>query len=280
MIQSFIAFMVVVGFIFPDTSFAWFSETGKEEIFLNQPVSSDVLISDTYVLLYNRAGQTRNLSILPDYKSQFYVVADRININIPFNVLSKDAIDPDESIDRLLAVNLRVRTILDEYAKLENRAELLLKDLSIPYLNRPILQKKNRFISSIQQQSVMVEKNKLKDDFANIVNNSSSHKVNVSENNQTSLSGFRFSRLKKKERLSRINSVNNQSPDPAPVPEFEKVQRVSKISFAKRSNDKLPWIFRFVLKVFQYCIDHKVEIIIFIVLSLFFIALIPRKGRL
>ena len=101
LMQSFIAFMVVVGFIFPDTSFAWFSETGKEEIFLNQPVSSDVLISDTYVLLYNRAGQTRNLSILPDYKSQFYVVADRININIPFNVLSKDAIDPDESIDRL-----------------------------------------------------------------------------------------------------------------------------------------------------------------------------------
>jgi hypothetical protein len=272
-----VVLIFLVGFVFPNSALAWFSEDGKEDvIFSNSSISSDIFFSDTYVLLYNGVGQKRNLSIMPDSKSRFLVVADRIDIDIPLNVLSKNAIDPGESIDRLLAVNLRIKKILDEYERLDNRAELLLKDLGIPYLNRSVSQKRDWFTSSIQQQSVSAHKNKLKKDLANVVNSGQSYKVNQAANNQKTLAVL--SRFKKEEQQSvSLTSVDPQLPDHAP--EIDRLQRTSHISVTKRSNQDLPWVFSFFLKMFQYIIDHKVEVIIFIVLTLFFIALIPMKGR-
>ncbi|MCK5542492.1 MAG: hypothetical protein KAI40_07340 [Desulfobacterales bacterium] len=279
---SVIVILFLTGIVFPDISSAWFSEEEKHEMFfLNPSISSDILFSDTYVALYDEVGQKRNLFILPESKSRFFVIADRMSIDIPLKALSKNAIDPDESIDRQLTVNLRIKKILDEYTKLDKRAELLLKDLSIPYLNRSTSQKRNWFASSVQQQSVSASKNKLKKDLVGAVNNSQPYKVNQTGNKQKTISVL--SRLKEKEKQTvSLASVDPQSADPAP--ELDHLQRDSRISLSQRSitqrsNEELPWIFKFILKVLQYCMDNKIGIIIFIILTLFFIALIPMKGR-
>jgi len=270
-----IFFMCLAGFLFPDVSFAWFSEDGKEEmLFLNPSISSDISFSDTYVLPYNMVGQKRNSSITPDSKLRFCVVADRVNLDISLNILSKNAIDPSESIDRLLAVNLRIKNILDEYTKLSGRAELLLNDFSNSNLSILIPKKKNKSISSIQSQSVLDEKTDLKKKLANVVNNSLSNKVNLAENNQKTL--IVLSRLGVKGRL--VNSTSSfQTSDSAPAPGRQ--QKTSNINDLDRFEGQPPWIVNFILKRINYCIDHKVAMISLVLLIFFFIALIPMRGR-
>ncbi|MCK5097705.1 MAG: hypothetical protein KAR45_06350 [Desulfobacteraceae bacterium] len=268
----------LTGFIYPDISSAWFSEDREEAVpFLNQPCSSDpsdISFSDTYVLLYNEIGQKKSFSIFPDVKSRFYIAADRVSIDIPLDVLSKNAIDPGESIDRLLAVNLRIKKILDEYSELDQRAALLLKGLHNPYLDDLNQKKRNRFTLSDQQESVSAGKKKLKKDLANVIKNSQSYRINSTKSNhQAFIALTRF-----KERRRSFNSTHSTQSQGS-IHELERFRQASEVNRKKYFGGELPWILNVILKGLKYCIDHKVEMTLYTLLPVFFIFLISLKGR-
>lgn len=270
-----IFFVCIAGFLFPGSSYAWFSEDSGETMpLLNQPISPDMRFSGTYVLLYNEDAQKKNLFLFPDFKSQHFLTVDRVNIDIPLDVLSKNAIDPGESIDRLLAVNLRIKKILDEYAKLDKRAEMLLKDIKNPYFDSVNKKNQNIFASSNRKMSVSAGKKKLRKDLTNIIKNSQSYTMNITKNNQKTLTSLtRLTKMRQSFNPTTLTQPTGQSP------EFDSLQEQSEVSQRRHIDNELPWIFNFILKGIKYCIDHKVEMTLYALLVIFFISLISLKGR-
>lgn len=64
-----------------------------------------------------------------------------LNAKIPLKLLAKRDISPKESLDALLYADLQMRQLMQELAQLKKRTAMVLKDLSIPYLDKTLLKK-------------------------------------------------------------------------------------------------------------------------------------------
>ncbi len=269
---SFIFFVILFS---PDLLSAWFSEGGEAEMpYFKKPLASDTLYSDTYVLLHNRERQPREFFLFPDSKFNYYVVADSVSIDIPLDVLSRNAIDPGEYIDRLLTVNLRIKKILDEYSKLDKKIELFSNDYGVRFQKGLNPTKRNWFVSSIRSPSVSAEKKKLSKNLSNALKSSQSYRVETKKNRQRSVAVL--ARLNKKEAS---NTITAPQP-PIQATELEMQRESSTISMTKHIDDELPWIFNVVLEGIRYCINHKVQIILFVLFVIVIIPLIPLKRKI
>jgi len=210
-------------------------------------------------------------------KNNNFIHADEIKINVPLAILARNSIYPEDSIDRILLANLRIKKLISEYNELQKKAKLILQDNKMPGTGKIHNSKAN---SKEKEKTVSIE----------------------SEREKINKKLFNISRLAK------LTQADTLSDETIFLEDFSKLKNnltnplqniiVDNIGFAKviegnpelgetqidtgmpviLKNDKnaLPWIFRIFLKILNYAIGNRVEIIlymIFITIIGYFIAL-------
>jgi len=267
--------LIIIILMYPVSASAWFNKDGDGIAFQDNLKHKAMTYSNSYVILSNETpGIQQYHFILPDVKPRSYLVVDSIDMDIPLNLLSGNMIDPKEYIDRLLAVNMRITAILDEYSKLDKRAEAILKDLTIPYINNKNNKKRNLFLTSTEKPSVSSRKKNLKKHLAKVINNNRSHK------------SFSNGYIHGKFNIIKQNSSKNRSTSNGSDKDYQdqnsKPDRISgppDMIISSRTDDELPRVFILLLDGLKYCFENKIKIIFYIVFLVFIIALIPFKGQ-
>lgn len=239
-------FVLILGMISGQSS-AWFSSS---ETFENPRITTKAsepdLSSNTYGLHYHDSENSealRSPCISLDSRTSNGFFPVLINIDIPLSLFSKEAIEPEESLDRLLAANLRIQNMINEYLALKKRNELLLKDLRIPYLEK----KEDSIDPPAEIAGRVDEGEKLKTDIENLIRHRENH--NSLNEEQVDLSdGAEISRQGGKKDA---NSLAEASIKPFPGQNED------------RSNDnELPWILSLFLFVFSFIVNSKEELLI------------------
>ncbi len=258
----------------PGRSYSWFSssEDSKNSGFIVDTSIPD-LSSRTYVLNYNTPGDGKKIAIFPDSGNNAVVFADRIDIDIPLSILSKEAIDPEESLDRLLAANLRIQNILDEYLSFRKRADLLLKDLRIPYL-----EKKDKVKTKLAIAGKGGEGEKLKKDIENIIRHDTAYKRAHDEQVDQSVAVIdqinQAGAGKKTGQQQENGNIGNQ------IAGSQSYQKLPGQNMDKYNDNKLPWIFRFVLGILKYAYNNKLEIVLgslVVLISILIVTLVVKR---
>ncbi len=242
--------------LIPGRSYSWFSSSADSK---NPGVIMDSSIpersSRTYVLNYNTPGGGKEIAIFPDSGNNAAVFADRIDIDIPLSILSKEAIDPEEFLDRLLAANLRIQNILDEYLAFRRRTDLLLKDLRIPYL-----EKQDKVKPKFAIAGEVGEGKKLKKDIENIIRHDAAYKRAHDEQVAQSVAVIdqitQVGAGGKKGLQQENGAIGNQITDSA------RYQKLPVQNMGKYNDNELPWIFRFILGILKYAYSNKMELLL------------------
>lgn len=231
------------------------------------------LSSRTYGLLYNTPGDGKEIAILPDAGNNETVFADRIDIDIALSLLSTEAIEPEESLDRLLAANLRIQNILDEYLAFRKKTDLLLKDLRIPYL-----EKQNKGKTKLAIAGKDVEGEKLKKDIENIIRHDTDYKRAYDEQTEQSVTvidQITQTGAGEKTGLQQENGdIGNQITGSA------RYKKLPGQNMGKTYDNELPWIFRFILGILKYVYNNKLEIALgslVVLMSLLLVTLVVKR---
>jgi hypothetical protein len=235
--------------------------------------STPDFLSKTYVLHYNTPGDGKESAISPDYRNNATVFADRIDIDIPLRILSKEAIDPEESLDRLLAANLRIQNILDEYLAFRKRTDLLLKDLRIPYL-----EKQEKGIAKLAIAEKGGEGEKLKRDIQNIIRHDVAYKRAHNEQAEQSVTALDQitgvgAGEKTGQRQENGNIANHGNGSAG-------YQKLPGENMGKIYDNELPWIFRFILGILKYAYNNKLEIVLgslVLLMSILLVTLVAKR---
>ncbi|MDA3789705.1 MAG: hypothetical protein PF503_14575 [Desulfobacula sp.] len=250
-----IIYLSALLFLMPGLSYSWFSHTDDKNC---QGFSTNFSVPDnlsnTYGLHYNREEGCKDPGISLGSGNNALVFADRVNIDIPLSILSKEAIDPEESLDRLLAANLRLQNILDEYLAYKKRSELLLKDLRIPYLEK----QKNR----VKPQSAMAgevrEGEKLKKDIENIIRHGPGFNSLNPEQAEQSVAAIH--NIKQAGTGGNPILLQGNGDARGQITKIAGYQQLPGVNVGRQYDNELPWIFRFLLGIFNYALNNKLEI--------------------
>ena len=262
-------------FLVPDSSFSWFSQSENTKVpCFTMNFSKSDISSNIYVLHYNTSEDCENSGISLDWGNNTGLFAGRINIDIPFGILSKEAIDPEESFDRLLAANLRIQNLRDEYLAFRKRANMLLKDLRIPYLEKSIKTKSPEIAIAGKVQ----EGEKLQKEIENIVRHGPGYNINNSEQDGQSIASIN----QPAQAGSGGNAFQQQGNENASFQGQLSTgyQKLPGENIGTSHDSELPWIFRPVLKVFAYVSNNKQELLLWsslLVLSVLLVILVVKR---
>lgn len=259
-------------FVMPGFSGAWFAESKVQDM----PLPVDTLQPDSdlkeFVIYDSMTEYDKNdktIKFLPG--SSYFVPADKIDIYIPLKILAKRSVSTMESLDRLLLANIRIRLLLQEYKKMQQRADKLLQNVNIPYLDKDFIQNSNKKQKSLNQQKKKMDK-KLADVII------SSHFAS----NRGSLKSF-SPILELKPLLNSSNTDNK--PGEKRQNYYQTALNVNNGSHGMGKNivpigdgtsSELPWIFRFFLNMVSYVVSNKLETLLFgsvMFLLIYFISL-------
>ncbi|MFO7752503.1 MAG: hypothetical protein R6V41_05220 [Desulfobacteraceae bacterium] len=228
---------------------------------------TDAESTNTYVLNFNSSAAENCGAIFPEPVKPSFVYADRINIDVPVNLLFLETVNPVESIDRLISVDLRIQNILDEYLAQTRKYERLLNDLRIPYLEigkAPQLKKKG---AKIDPESVASRRKDLKKALINTVQYSGPGQLDSGKQHNDYIVALH------KIKEQREKKTPDDTPGIKPDSGLESLSRPVSNPGDNTGyhNGQLPWFFSFVLSVFKYGISHKTEIVFWSVFSCFMI---------
>ena len=205
-------------------------------------------ITKTYSLLQNQKKKGNAPMLCPGPMGQG-VTAGTVNIDIPFDLLSKTAIFPETSLDRQIAANLRLKRIIDEYLSLKKRNAQVLEGLAIPYLEEKDTSKKNR--PDPVPERIKAEKEARK----------------TMENVIVFSEGTRTIQVKRQEVVSQVAGALNEARQKiistGDVSTFRPSPGYPGKNFYQTtygSNTELPWFLAFGVKLIRYAVHNKFDI--------------------
>ena len=248
---------VLVLCLIPAKGYGWFHhpETlGLKENREELPVFKDERaipdITKTYRLLQNRAKKEKTPILYPG-STGTEVTAGIFNIDIPFDMLSKTAISPETSLDRRIAANLRLKSIIDEYLSLKERNAQVLKGLGIPYLEKKDASPPKNSPDPVPAK-IKAEKEARKT-MENVITFSGGD-WSAPVNRQEFVSQVAGTPKRDRQRIIPEGDTSGFRPSPG-------YPRKNSYQTACGSNTELPWFFSFVLKLIRYAVHHKLEIL-------------------
>jgi len=261
--KFFYIIVMVIVLVMPGVAGAWFAENRDDRPFLGRTIphsgmpSGDLAVYDDIV-----SGTPRILMPV----SRFFVPADTIDLDIPLTLLENTPLSSIDSLDRLMAGNLRFRLLIDEYKALQERADKLLKSLSIPYLDAAPWQPHEK----AHGVTLNDEKKRIESKLDGVLLDSIP--VSLKQNHHTNLSALHS----QEGSLLSIHSKSSMENREAPLPVFNgnDPNSVENIEFGKNSgklipvisssqNKNFPWIVKFFMDLFSYCISHRMEVLFY-----------------
>jgi len=199
-----------------------------------------------------------------------FISADQIEINIPLKILARDAIYPENSIDRMLLANLRIKKLISEYMELQKKARLILQNSEMPGM-RTLNNKGKGGKSNIESEKKKINKNLL-----SINRLSGLTQDDISSNKAVFLK--KYSNLKNKTSPLSENAATRIIDDNPDLVNADTA--MGKQILTGKENSELPWIFSLFLKILNYIFNNRLEIIlymIFIAVVGYFISLQVRR---
>ncbi|PID78181.1 MAG: hypothetical protein CSB21_01775 [Deltaproteobacteria bacterium] len=127
-------FIFLILFTFNTTVFSWYSPTKTEESYFIDKCSlyKKHFPASSYVIYNNDKSNINCNDLIPESKKNF-IVADRINLDIPLNLLlMESSILLENYLNRLLYVNLRIQKLVSEYDVFRKTSQNVLKNLKNP----------------------------------------------------------------------------------------------------------------------------------------------------
>ncbi|MCF6246209.1 MAG: hypothetical protein L3J69_02490 [Desulfobacula sp.] len=206
-----------------------------------------------------------------------FISFDQIEINIPLRFLSKNLITAEDSMDRMLTSNLRIRQILFEYQKIKNRAESLLRNRDVIHAetkNKKPLKSSETTANSIEDQITKLENIIININRSGLVPSGGfdtdgilSFDFNASLGQNVSDAQYRnFYPLSSQGGQKQFNTIES---------EF----RVESRTLSNQDAGQLPWIFDVFLKLINYMMSNRVEIMLYAMFLVLIGLLVSLKVR-
>ena len=252
--QLFVSVLVLC--LIPAKGYGWFHHPEALDLKENRdglPVFKDKQaipnITKTYSMLQNRTKKEKT-PILYAGPTGTGVTAGTVNIDIPFDLLSKTTISPETSLDRQITANLRLKSIMDEYLSLKKRNAQVLNGLGIPYLEKTEDPKKDR--PDPVPEKIKAEREARKTMENAIAFSGEGRTVPVNRQEIVYQGTGATKKNKKKIRPEENNFRSRSSPG---------YPGKSSYQTAYSSDTELPWFFSFALKLVRYAVHNKLEIL-------------------
>ncbi|MEE4364458.1 MAG: hypothetical protein V2J08_11020 [Desulfotignum sp.] len=209
-----------------------------------------------------------------------FVSVDQISIKMPLKLLSKNNIIPEDALDRMLVSNLRIKAIVEKYEQLQQKALVLLNTQQAP--DGPKGEQTDVGIGETASSSITVDIKNEKQKLGQILRG-------ISQSADLSPKKLDSDAIIVSDTLF-FDGKNHQTgegtpPDDAGMPyggtrRFDAdLSRQSNV-LLNQPDASLPWIFDRILKIWKYVLDHRIEIItymMFILLAGFFVSLRVKK---
>lgn len=242
---------------------------------LNQHSSTN----DTSFYLYDNYFYIHENSFLTR-KINGFIPVDQIQINMPLKILSRTLIYPADSVDRLLLANLRIKDLVSEYSALQKKSQSIFNDNPVAGTGgrrsiNSAVKEKNRL------ESIEYEKEKINKKIININRLSS-----VSQ--EDGLSEKALSVILDGDAENRQISTLNMTADPKDSSRIaqraldleKKDIDMGRQILVRKENSELPWIFNLFLKILNYMLMNRLEVILYIIFAAvagYFISLQIRR---
>jgi hypothetical protein len=264
-------FLFFTFFLLKFSCFGWYAENRIDDalFFLNCQKNNDELSSDRYAVYENALNQ--KCMFPAPMSSESSPLAGAININIPLSRLSKESVEPSKYLDRLIAVNLRIKNLVEEYEKIRKKADLLVKSDSPVFFSEKH-NAKSGLNDSKKKREIHVLKEKLDKNLQNL--------VNFSPKADLAASPVINGDVSKKEIKSLVHdyssALSNQSRDRDSAFSSEKIN----VERSLKTSTELPWIFKFFIGILKFIRNYKYEILfLFLFCGFSVFLIIGRSGR-
>ncbi len=119
-------FIIVFGHIESGYAFFQVEECPKE--LRIEHTTKESATQDNIAYYFYDNSISKSLSFFLLKKNDKCIFFDQIEINIPLRMLSKNVFKAEDSMDRMLTSNLRIKQILSDYKKIQNRADSIMKN--------------------------------------------------------------------------------------------------------------------------------------------------------
>jgi len=242
---------------------------------LNQHTS----VNDNSFYLYDNYFYTHENSFLTR-KINGFIPVDHIKINMPLKILSRTSIYPADSVDRLLLANLRIKDLVSEYSALQKKSQSIFNDSHVAGTGeRPAVNSSDKGKNRLA--SIEYEKEKINEKIINInrLNNVSQEDVlskgtmsvvldGDAENRQISALNMTADATDSSKIVERMRDLNKTEVD------------MGRQILMRKENSELPWIFNLFLKILNYMLMNRVEVILYMIFAAvagYFISLQIRR---
>ena len=257
-------------------AFAYFqvhrqSENLRVEHTTNQTSTQD---NNTY-LIYDNLFSNDSESFLVRNRDDF-IYFDKIDVDIPLRLLKKNLIFENDSVDRMMASNLRIKNLLNQYRGLNSRQRTLqqranLSTTQSPGHNDPSFQQSAEQIEQQRRRIETILKNVRQYDISSAISRTNRDVI--------VLDSFENMAGQPGEVTGYDNYIAGRTGEIAQGPSgLESPYRQKQV--VNRGTENLPWIFTVALKVINYIMNNRIEIIVytmFVILAGFLISLKAQK---
>lgn len=279
MIRSLFKIFIIFNLLYANAGFAFFQVDDQPEDLRLDNTTIEAPTQDNIYHFYDNYNSSEEDFFLSKKKRNF-LSFDQLEINIPLRLLSKNLTSGDDAVDRMLATNLRIKLLMDEYNAIQKRAGRLMnrKTGTFP---PAIKSYSNRFSGNapknINSENIDHQRKSLTKVMNSIhrLGGTSAHRpksenpiildtvVNLEgSSNQGWKNGTGINRPPQ----NRISSASDK----------KAYNRYGSGTSVSSQDTKLPWIFEFFLKSFSYVMNNRIEIMLyalFIVLIGFMVSL-------
>lgn len=244
--------------------FCWYAENKSRDISFfdcrnNEPCS------DKYVIYENSKNGKCDL-LLPGSLNKVPFAASAA-IDIPLSQISKESVEPSKYLDRLIAVNLRIKNLLEEYENLRKKSD------SFNKLNNPSFTEKTSFNSlsqaNIKKKEIYSLRQKIGENLSDVITYSPKSELASAPLFNKDMSGGSMTGI------TSDNSVLANKKQNDTVYTYHEVNMESGF----KSNSELPWIFKFFIGSFKFLINNKYEILLFLLFLVISVVMLIGRSR-
>jgi hypothetical protein len=254
----FIFFLAII----KSSVFGWHGQNKIDDslFFINSEKINKELNSSVYGV-YENSFNEKNLSSFPLPPGK-RVLAGKIDINIPLSALAEESVEPSKYLERLIAVNLRIKKLVEEYEELKEKAALLSQTGKTQIYGKNT----SKSSSSLNNKKKEIHTSKEK------IDKSLKHLVNFSPKADLASAPILNAKVLENEIKSIVYDYSSFVREKSG--EGEIAHEKAKLDTNFKASTEFPWIFKFFIGIYKFIINYKYHILfcfLFGAFSLFFI---------
>lgn len=240
-------FFIMFLLLFSTNVYSWYLYNNDNEVFCTSCQSNKSQeVTDSFVV-YPNYLKTEHPGQLVQNSLTNIPTALVLNADVSYRLLYNDSVKPDHSVDRLIAVNLKLKKLLDDYEKMKKNSKTLLGELKVPYLDDT----ENKTMKNNSEETSKINRR-------------------IESKISKTVSGNRYGNLGSPGKLiysykAEKNSYFKKSADKKErlSESFDYDIKPESFSRSVSYNKELPWFFKMMVDVFKFCIKNRYEVILF-----------------